>query len=83
MKTSERDPKEVLSNLRPYYKAQKVILIIQFFHDQIATGELVEIGVNEESVTITSDDSPLRFETKRIKSIVHSRVYEGKLMEAA
>ncbi|MEK9200369.1 MAG: hypothetical protein AAB909_00165 [Patescibacteria group bacterium] len=83
MKTSVQDPREVLEYLRPYYRAQKVIVIVEFFDQTVATGELQ--GIDHDSIQIASQDeaTSVAVQIRDIMSITHSPVYEGKLKGVA
>lgn len=81
MKTAIQEPREILEYLRPYYKAQNVIVIVEFFDQTVATGELQSI--DHDSIQIASQDeaTSVAVPIRNIMSISHSPVYEGKHKE--
>lgn len=83
MKTTIQEPREILEYLRPYYKAQKIIILIELFGGKIVTGELLEIGTKVIQVVSQDDETGLEVEIALISSITHGPVYEGKLKGVA
>lgn len=77
MQIEPQKPDEVLKNLRPYFRTQRITVVIEKTNGKIITGDLTNIL--SDSIEVQDTYPPTEIAIREIKEIKYGRLLEAAL----